>query len=43
MEEDGRENKKIIDRDSGGARVEIDPETVVSSSSDDLNFYKRCA
>ena len=26
-----------------GERVELDPETVVSSSSDDFNFYKRCA
>ena len=33
----------MIDRDAGGEREELDPETVVSSSSDSLNFYKRCA
>ena len=30
--------------DAGGEREELDPETVVfSSSSDSFDFYKRCA
>ena len=33
----------MIDRDAGGERMELDPGTVVSSSSDDFNFYERCA
>ena len=33
----------MIDRDAGGEREELDPETVVWSSSDSFNFYKLCA
>ena len=43
LTEDGCENNIMIDRDAGGEREELDPETVVSSSSDSFNFYKRCA
>ena len=43
MTEDGCENNIMIDRDAGGEREELDPEIVVSSSSDSFNFYKRCA
>ena len=35
-EEDGCENNIMIDRDARGEREELDPERVVSSSSDKL-------
>ena len=33
----------MIDRDARGEREELDPGTVVSSSNNSFNFYKRCA